>query len=86
VATLARFLISLLNLCSVSDQRAANGGMMAGVNKAKTNNPIFNPMRENFTQSAWSSRIYESDGWLASQFAGVFWETGAGIGSAYGFL
>jgi len=31
-------LISLLNLGSVSDQRAANGAVMAGVKMAKTNN------------------------------------------------
>jgi hypothetical protein len=41
VATLARFLISLPTTGSVSDQRAASGGVMAGVKKAKTNNLTF---------------------------------------------
>jgi hypothetical protein len=36
--TLARFLISLLNPGSVSDWRAANGGVMACVKKAKKHN------------------------------------------------
>jgi len=48
---LARFLISLPNFGAVSDQRAANDGVMAGVKRAKTNNltftsiVVFNPVR-----------------------------------------
>jgi hypothetical protein len=38
--TLARFSLSLLNLGSVSDQRAANGGVLAGIKQAKTNNHL----------------------------------------------
>lgn len=51
--TLARFLISLLNLGLVSDQRAATGWVMAGVKQAQTNNHTFQPiMISTFPESA----------------------------------
>ena len=48
---LARFLISLPNLGLVSDQRAANGWVMAGVKKAKTNNLTNLPIHSNPARS-----------------------------------
>jgi hypothetical protein len=57
--TLARFLISLLNLGSVSDQRAANGGVRVCVKKAQTNNLTNLPMD---SKAARSLREIVTDG------------------------
>jgi hypothetical protein len=58
VATLARFLISLLNPGLVSDQRAADGGVKAGVKKGEDKQPNY---PSNLFKSSRSLRKIGSD-------------------------